>query len=173
MKKDAFTTNADSTRARCRGRAGVGGRQPQMQREERGLGQQSRRHQRGCNQGHGFGVHPLGQQHDVERAVGAVEQGRADQIEDRAKQREDQIAQRSRERLRAAIQADQRHRGERQQLQRDVQREEITARKTVFSAPQIASSKIQNANGARASSDPAACGNPLAQRLRWRRSRSP
>ena len=35
----------------------------------------------------------------------------------------------------------------------------------MFSAPQIASSKIQNANGARASTDPAGCGNPRAQRL--------
>ena len=155
MKNDPFTTSADNTALAAGRRAGMGRRQPEMQREERGLGEQAGRHQRGRDRAARARRDPLGQQDDIERAVGAVEQRRADQIEHRAKQREDQIAQRGRKGLRAAIQADQRHRSERQQLQRNVQVKRSPPRKTVFNAPQIARSKIQNANGRRASTDPA------------------
>ena len=82
----------------------MGGRQPEMQREQRSLGEQSHRHQRGGDEDRGFGVDPLGEQDDVERAIAAVKQRRADEIQDRTEEREQQIAQRGLERLRAAIQ---------------------------------------------------------------------
>ena len=44
-KNDPLTTSPESTRAGRGGRVGVGGRQPQMQREQRGLRQESRGHQ--------------------------------------------------------------------------------------------------------------------------------
>ena len=99
-----------------------------MQREQRGLGQQPRRHQRGGRPRRRAraGCGPASSD-DVERAIGAVEQRRAEQIEHRAEQREEQVAQRGRQRLGAAVEADQRHRGEGQQLQRDVEIEQIAA----------------------------------------------
>ena len=105
--------------------AGVRRRQPEVQREERGLGEQSDRHQRRGDEGRRVCPDPVRQQDDVERAVSAVEQCGADQVEHRAEQREQQVAESGRERLGPAVQADQRHRGEGQQLERDVQREEI------------------------------------------------
>ena len=95
------------------------------------------------------------QEDDVERAVSAIEQSNAEQIQDGSEQREEQIAQRRDQRLRTAVDANQRHGGEGQKLQRDVEIEQIAARERGCSGrPRCAWSRIQNANGARASAAP-------------------
>ncbi len=98
-----------------------------MQREKRGLGQQSRRHQRRRRPDRRQRVNPLRQQRHIERAIGAIEQRGAEQVADGAKQREQQIAQRRRQRLRPAVDADQRHGGESQKLKRDIEVEQVAA----------------------------------------------
>ena len=77
-------------------------------------------HQRGGNKCRGFHMNPAGEQHDVERCIAAVEQGRSDQVENRAEQGEEQVSQRGLQRLRPAVETDQRHRGEGEELERDV-----------------------------------------------------
>ncbi len=114
-------------RARRGRRAGVRRRQPEMQREERGLGEQSRRHQRCRRERRGFGADPLGQQLDVQRAVRAVHQHDAEEIEDRAEQRVQQVAERGAQCLGLAVERNERDGSESQELERDVQREEIAA----------------------------------------------
>ena len=91
-----------------------------MQREEGGLGEESDGHQRSGNECRGFHMNPAGEQHDVERCIAAVEQRRSDQIENRAEQGEEQVSQRGLQRLRAAVETDQRYRGEGEELERDV-----------------------------------------------------
>ena len=113
--------------ARGRRRAGVRRRQPQVQREQRGLGEQARRHQRGGDPGRRLRLHARREQRDVERAVGAVEQHGAEQVQHRAEQREHQVAQRGGQRRGAAVEAHQRHGREGEQLERDVQVEEVVA----------------------------------------------
>ena len=114
-------------RARGGRRAGMRGRQPDVQREQCRLGQQAHRHQRGGGPGDGLGLDAPGQQRDVQRAVAAVQQHGAQQVQQRAGQREQQVAQRGAQRLAAAVEADQRHARERQQFERDVQREQVAA----------------------------------------------
>ena len=91
-----------------------------MQRKEGGLGEESDGHQRGGNKCRGFHMNPAGQQDDVERCIAAVEQGRSDQVENRAEQGEEQVSQRGLQCLRPAIETDQRYRGEGEELERDV-----------------------------------------------------
>ncbi len=81
-----------------------------MQRVECRLGQQPDGHQRERYPRGGLGTDSGGQQEDVERAVGGVQQRGPEQIECGAKQREEQIAQCGGEGLGATVQADQRHR---------------------------------------------------------------
>ena len=114
-------------RARGGGGSRVRGWQPQMQREKGGLGEQPGRHQCQGADSHEVGPDELRQPCNVERSVTAVEQGDAQQIEDRADNREQQIAQRRLERFGTAIEAHQRNGGERQQLHCDIQREEVAA----------------------------------------------
>ena len=59
-----------------------------MQWKESRLGEESDGHQRSGDKCRGFHMNPAGEQHDVERCIAAVEQGRSDQIEDRAEQGE-------------------------------------------------------------------------------------
>ncbi len=108
-------------------RTGVCRRQPQVQRKERGLGQQPRRHRCRRRPRHGVGTHPRGQQRHVHRAVGAVQQEGAQQIQHGAQQREEQVAQCRAQRLAAAVQAHERHARKGQELQRDVEREHVAA----------------------------------------------
>jgi hypothetical protein len=68
-----------------------------------------------------------GQQNQVEGAIGAVEQYRPEEIENRAEQREEQVTQRSCERLGTPVQSHERHRGESQQLEGDIKVEEVSA----------------------------------------------
>ena len=98
-----------------------------MQGKERGLGEQSRRHQSGREPHGRQRPNALGKQDDVERPVGPVEQRGAEQIEDGAEQSEHEIAQRRDQRLRLSAQADQRDRGEGQQFQRDIEIEQVAA----------------------------------------------
>ena len=55
-----------------------------MQREQRCLCQQPRRHKRGRYPGNRFGLDPRGQEGNVERAVRAIDQRGSEQIEYRA-----------------------------------------------------------------------------------------
>ena len=114
-------------RARRRRRTGVRGRQPEVQREQRGLRKEARGHQCGRRERGGIGADLRRQQRDVERAVGAVQQHGPQQVEDRAQQGEHEVPERGAQRLALPVEADQRHAGERQQLQRDVEREEVAA----------------------------------------------
>ena len=126
-KNEPLTTSADSTALpgagapawaggshRCSGKSAVLASNPTVIRAA-------------AIQATGSGTHALGQQSNVERAVGAVEQRRPQQIEHRAEQREQQIAQRRPDGLRATLQADERHGGKGQQLQRDVEVEKVAA----------------------------------------------
>ena len=90
----ALDHQARQQRARGRRRSSVRGRQPQVQREERRLRQQADRHQRDRDDRHRLGAQAARQQRDVERAVAAVDQHRADQVEHRTGQRVQQVAQR-------------------------------------------------------------------------------
>ena len=100
-----------------------------MQRVKRGLGEQPRRHQRQRRPGGGFGANAARQHGDVEGAVGAVQQHGAKQVQSRAEQREQQIAQRRRERVGTPVKADERHRGEGEQFEGDKQIEQVSAEK--------------------------------------------
>ena len=60
-------------------------------------------------------------------AVGSVEQRRAEEIEHRAREREEEIAQRGVERLGATLEGHERHRGEGQELERDIEIEQVVA----------------------------------------------
>ena len=111
------------------GRVGVGGGQPQMQGEKRGLRQEACGHQPG-RQPHGrLGANKRRKERDVERAIGSVEQGDAEQIEHRAEQREQEIAQRGGHRLRTSVERNQRNRGEGEKLEPDIEIEQIAAQK--------------------------------------------
>ena len=72
---------------------------------------------------------PRRQERDVERAIGAVDQRRAEQIEDRAEESKKEVAQGRRQSLGAAVERYQRHRGEGKQLERDIEVEQIVAEK--------------------------------------------
>src|SRR5271165_1179212 len=98
-----------------------------MQGEERGLGEQSRRHQTSREPHGGQGPYALSEEHYVERPIGAVEQRGAEQIEDGAEEGEQKVAERRDQRLWLSRQADQRDRGEGQQFQRDIEIEQISA----------------------------------------------
>ena len=162
MKKEPFTTRADSTALagggapacaggsqRCSGKSAVLARSPTV---ISAAGDERR----------GIGAGPAGQQHDVEHAVRAVEQHRADEVEDRSHQREERVAERGREGRRLTVQANQRDRREGQELQRDVQREEITRPGTRCSTrPRPPRSRSQKASGARASAVPAGVWNSV------------
>ena len=98
-----------------------------MQREQGGLGEEAGRHQR-RRRPHGWlRADRRGQQRDVERAVSAIEQPGAEQIEHRAEQREQQITQGGSEGLGSPVKTNQRHAGEGQDFERDEQIEEIAA----------------------------------------------
>src|SRR5215475_461296 len=102
-------------------------REPEMQGKECGLGEEAHGHERGRNLGGRVGADLARQEHDIERAVATVEERAPEQIEHGAEQREEEIAERGGERLRAAVQAHQRHRSKGEELQRDVEIEEIVA----------------------------------------------
>ena len=92
-----------------------------------------------------------------------------EQIEDRAEQREQQVAQCRRQRLGAAVEADQRHRGKCQQFEGDIKIEQIARRERPRSSlPKRASSNVQKTSGARASGFPAASEIALGRTARWR-----
>jgi hypothetical protein len=118
---------AGQDRARSRGCTSVSGREPEVQGKERRLGEEPCRHQCRRNERAGVRGDAPRQQCDVERAVEAIEQGRAHQVKDRTEQREKKIAQRRLKRLCAALEADQRHRSECQQFQSNIEGEEIAA----------------------------------------------
>jgi hypothetical protein len=113
---------------RCRGTR-VRRRQPEVQGKQCGLGQQANGHQGQHRPGDRLRAHSSSQQCDVQSAIGTVEQDRAQQVEHRSRQRKQQIAQRGAQGVTATVQADQRHSGKCQQLQRDVQSEQISADK--------------------------------------------
>ena len=110
-----------------RRRVGVRGRQPQMHRKQRRLGEQPRRHQAGGEPDGGRERLVLSDQRNVERAERSVHQPDAEQVEGRAEQRENEVAQGRRQRLRPPVEADERHGGEGQKLQPDIEVEEIAA----------------------------------------------
>ena len=116
-------------RARRCGRVGVGRGQPQMQREQRGLRQKSRGHQPGRQPDGRLGANKRGKERDVERAIGAIEQGHAEQIEHRAEQREQEIAQGRSQSLGTSVQRNQRNRGEGEKLEANIEIEQIAAQK--------------------------------------------
>ena len=62
-----------------------------MKREECGLGQEARRHQRGRHKEHRLVADSLGQQSNVERAESAVKKSATCEIEHGAQQREQEI----------------------------------------------------------------------------------
>jgi len=92
-----------------------------MQRKQSSFCQQANRHQRGSDDSRRHWLNALGEQGDVEGAVGAVQQYRAQHVEHRAEQREEQVAERRLQGLRAPIEAHQRHAGEGQKFERNVQ----------------------------------------------------
>ena len=94
MKKEPFTTSADSTALPAGGAPAWAGGSHRCSGKSAVLARSPDRHERGSDERRRLGMDPVGQQDDVEGAVGAVEQRGADQIEDRAEQREQQIAQR-------------------------------------------------------------------------------
>jgi len=69
------------------------------------------------------------QEDNIEGAISTVKQSGANEIEDRAEKREEKIPQRRLERLGTTVQANQRHRGEGHQFERDIQGEKIAAEK--------------------------------------------
>ena len=82
----------DQPRQNCTsggGRAGVSGWQPEVQGEECGFGEESDSHEHSRNQRRRLGMDAARQKDDIERAIGAVQQRGAYQIENRAKKRED------------------------------------------------------------------------------------
>ena len=111
----------------------VGRRQPEMQRKERGLGQQPDGHQRGGGDDRrwqrGLAADPFREEGDIQGGVGTVKEYRAKQVEHRAQQGEEQIAQGRRQGLGTAIQGDQGHRGKGQEFQGNEQREQVLSQK--------------------------------------------
>ena len=106
-------------------RPGVCGRQPQVQRHQGGLGQQPGGHERGGDPGERTGLHAPGQEHDVEGPIGPVEQHGAEQIEHRAEQGEDQIAQGRAQGLGAPVQRDQGDGRKGEELEGDIEGEQV------------------------------------------------
>ncbi len=98
-----------------------------MQREERGLGQEASGHQPRRQPYGGFGPNAFREDGNVERAIGAVEQRDSEQIEHRAEQREQEIAQRRGDRLGAPVETNQRNGGEGEKLEPDVEIEQVPA----------------------------------------------
>ncbi len=78
---------------RCR-RRGVGRRQPQVQRPERGLEHQPHAHQQQRQMGRAVGLAQARQQGQIEQPVAPVEQRHTEQVGQRAGQRQQQIVQR-------------------------------------------------------------------------------
>ncbi len=100
-----------------------------MQREQRGLRQKARGHQPARQPDGRLGANKRGKERDVERAIGAVEQGHAEQIEHRAEQREQEIAQGRSQSLGTSVQRNQRNRGEGEKLEANIEIEQIAAQK--------------------------------------------
>jgi hypothetical protein len=82
----------------------MGRRQPEVQGHQRGLGQETGGHQCRGNPGHRPRTDTLGQQRDIQRAVGAIEQHGTEQVKDRSEQCEDQVAQGCAQGFRAPVQ---------------------------------------------------------------------
>ena len=98
-----------------------------MQREERGLGQETDRHQCGRNAGGGVGTYLPGQEGDIQGPIGSIEQRHTEEIEHRAREREEEIAQSGSERFGPTIETHERNCSERQELERDIEIEQVVA----------------------------------------------
>ena len=108
-------------RSRCRG---VGRRQPQVQRPQRGLEHQPEGHQQQRQMGHAISFGQLRQHGQIEHAVAPVDQRHTEQVGQRAGQRQQQVIQRRLPGL-APGQRHQRHRDQAEQLQRHVEVEQV------------------------------------------------
>ncbi len=113
----------------------MGRRQPQVKWKKRRLRQQTGRHQRGRDETDGLGTDAFGQQGDVERSVSTIQQHRAEHVEHRAEEGEQQVAQCGLQGLGTAFETDQRHAGEGQEFECDIQRKQIAGQKHRIERP--------------------------------------